>query len=95
MGSPFLKKYQFYFEQNSKMIYFYKKEISDKYVNKSAIKNNNLFNKKIIYIILLSIFVVLFFTFSLVFGKKLSKNKEKDKKNEFEMEDYKDLTYYY
>ena len=91
MGSPFLKKYQFYFEQNSKMIYFYKKEISDKYVNKSAIKNNYLFDYKIIYILLLSFFVVLFFTFSLVVGRKLSKNKEKDKKNEIEMKDYKDL----
>ena len=77
------------------MIYFYKKEISDKYVNKSAIKNNYLFDYKIIYILLLSFFVVLFFTFSLVVGRKLSKNKEKDKKNEIEMKDYKDLTYYY
>ena len=95
MGRPFLKKYQFYFEQNSKMIYFYKKDNSVNYENKSTIKNNYLyFDYKIFIIILLSIFMIfVFLMFYSVIKRKVVKIKikEKNKKDEFEMDDYKEL----
>ena len=99
MGRPFLKKYQFFFEQNSKMIYFYKKEnfnYSNNYNKNKKLINNTIssFNYRIVIIILLSILTLfiffLFYRFLKI--KKVKQNQtEKNKNDKFEMNDYKEL----
>ena len=104
MGMPLLKKYQFFFEQNSKMIYLYRKELksdnSDDGNNKVIDNDFFLLNNKIFIIVVLSIFFIFLILFIFYkFGKnikKKNKQKERQKKDELEfdeleMDNYKEL----
>ena len=94
---PLLKKYQFFFEQNSKMIYLYRKELKNDNSDdgNSKIINNDFFafNYKIFIIVVLNIFfilLILFIFYKYVKNKK-KKNKQKErqkqKKDEFEFDE--------
>ena len=80
VGKPFLKKYQFFFEPDKKLIYFY----STKNITKES-NNNNLSNKEnkkfifIIIIIICSLVLVLalvFFLFKFVLKKYMNRAKK-------------------
>jgi len=97
MGMPLLKKYQFFFEQNSKMIYLYRKELKNDNSDdgNSKIINNDFFafNYKIFIIVVLNIFfilLILFIFYKYVKNKKKKnkqKEKQKQKKDEFEFDE--------
>ena len=75
MGKPFLNKFTFSYNFDSKLIYYYKEvdgDIEEYAKNKN---NNNLKNKNIIFIIILSLFLGLlcFFIGRIIYNKKRSK----------------------
>ena len=77
MGKPFLKKYQFYFEPDKKLIYFY----SIKYIKKEKdniiiTNDNNKYTFIIIIIICAFVFVLIFVFFLLKFKLFLMKHKK-------------------
>ena len=100
MGKPFLQKYQFFFEQNNKMIYFYRKENNiysdvntDTDINDNTKSTlNNSFSKIIIIVALLIClnFLIIFVLYKAIKMIK-SKRKEKTKNEQFVNDDYKEL----
>lgn len=86
LGAPFLRKYSFYFNSETKEIGFYKPPINK--------KNKINFNLKILYdiFIILSILISIFFIFKIIsFAKNLFKSKRKLRADELEMIDYKSV----
>ena len=86
VGKPFIKKYQFSFEPDKRLLFFYKKKNKER---KNDIENNNEmnFNNKINIIILLiaiiSIFISFFVSLKFYFNKKKAKNKAYELDDEY------------
>ena len=81
LGRPFLKKYLFLYNQDSRMIGFYKNKEKEKSINNRD--GNSKFNLYLILIILNILFVVIIITISVLFYKYYIKNK-KNRANELE-----------
>ena len=81
LGKPFLKKYLFLYNQDSRMIAFYKNKEKEKYINNGD--GNNKFSLYLILIILNILFLGIIITISVLFYKYYIKNK-KNRANELE-----------
>ena len=81
LGKPFLRKYSFLINQDTKMIGFYNKKKSEKKIDNENNKNESFFDSKwIILFILLIIFVsILLIFFGILIGIYLFRNKRKNK----------------
>ena len=81
LGKPFLRKYSFLINQDTKMIGFYNKKKSEKKIDNENNKNESFFDSKwIILLILLIIFVsILLIFFGILIGIYLFRNKRKNK----------------
>jgi hypothetical protein len=71
LGKPFLRKYSFLFNQDTKLIGFYIKK------EKNNNDNNNNSNKFILKIIFIILLLIILFILGIIIGKYFTKNKKK------------------
>jgi hypothetical protein len=90
LGKPFLLKYQFVINEETKLIGFYKKSQS-KIIPKEGENNSddekNNSNKLVLMIILIIVVVFVLFFIGILIGKYLCKNKDKKKNKDYD-DDY-------
>ena len=81
----FLKKYQFVFNPDTKIISFYNKNLNIDEGNNTAKRLKNNINMKILYIVLIALSLIIFIVNGIILGKYFyKKNNKKKRANELD-----------